>query len=79
MVPSHITPHYLLFCLYLEIEDKEKAIQKAKDILSMTVKITNTTVVRVKNRAKIYLEEMGYPSLKTHSINANSKLKLMII
>ena len=68
MVPSHITPRYHLFNLYLETGDKEKAIKKAKSILTMPVKIVNTTVIRVRNRAKIYLEENGYSKVEIDAI-----------
>lgn len=57
MVPSYITPHYHQFALYQEICNNEKAIEKARYMLSMPVKIVNSSVLRYRHQARLFLEK----------------------
>lgn len=57
MVPTYITPHYHLFTLYQEICNNEKAMEKARYMLSMPVKIVNSSVLRYRHQARLFLEK----------------------
>ena len=57
MVPAYILPHYRLFCLYKEMGELEKAKEKAEYLINMSVKVVNSSVLRFRNQAKIFLEE----------------------
>lgn len=56
MTPVFIIPQYRLFNLYVECENVEKATEKAEYLLSMPVKIVNTSVLRIRNQAGIFLK-----------------------
>ena len=56
MTPVFIIPQYRLFNLYLECKNVEKATEKAEYLLSMPVKVVNTSVLRIRNQARIFLE-----------------------
>lgn len=56
MTPAYITPHYQLFTLYQETNNKEKAIEKARHLLSMPVKVINSSVLRYRHQARLFLE-----------------------
>ena len=57
MVPVHILPQYRLFCLYRETGEEEKAMETARYILTMSVKVVNTSVLRIRNQVREYLKE----------------------
>lgn len=60
MTPAYILPQYYLFCLYQETREWEKAREKAKHILTMPVKIVNTTVLKSRARARNFLKEHSH-------------------
>lgn len=57
MVPAYIVPHYRLFCLYRKTGNLEKAVAEAGYMLTMPVKVVNTSVLRAKNEARIFLKD----------------------
>lgn len=57
MTPAYILPQYHLFCLYQDTGEMQKATEKAKYLLSMQVKIVNTTVLRSRTQARNYLKK----------------------
>lgn len=57
MIPSRIFPHYCLFKLYCDKEYMEKAAEKAKYMLTMPVKVVNTSVLRYRHQAKQFLNQ----------------------
>lgn len=63
MTPAYILPHYHLFCLYQDTGEMQKATEKAKHMLSMQVKIVNTSVLRCKTQARNYLKKQSDKSL----------------
>lgn len=56
MTPAYIFPQYRLFCLYQETGEVAKATEKAKYMLAMPVKVVNTSVLRYRNQARIFLK-----------------------
>jgi tetratricopeptide (TPR) repeat protein len=52
MVPDRFYPHYLLAKLYVAAGEKEKAIQKAKEIISKKIKIPSTAITEMRNEMK---------------------------
>ena len=54
MTPGYIIPPYRLFLLYIETEAHEKAINMAKYIINMDVKVTNSITIKYRNEAKEY-------------------------
>ena len=58
MVPGYIVPRSLLFNLYKEIGDYEKAEPVARGILDKPVKVVNSTVLRTRHAARKFLETM---------------------
>ena len=56
MTPAHILPQYRLFCLYRETGEEEKAMDIARYILTMSVKVVNTSVLRIRNQAREYVK-----------------------
>ena len=59
MVPSRILPRFHLFQLHIETGDKNKAKETAIEILEFKVKIVNSTVIRIRNEMKIFLESLS--------------------
>lgn len=57
MVPSHILPRYRLFCLYRKQDDTVNATAAARYMLKMPVKVVNSSVLRYRNQARIFLRE----------------------
>ncbi len=57
MTPAYILPHYRLFCLYQEMGKMELAKAKAQYMLDMPVKIVNSSVLRYRHQARIFLRE----------------------
>ena len=62
MTPSYILPHYRLFCLYRKIGEEEKALRVAKYILTMPVKVVNTSVLRIRSQVRQYLNNIKIES-----------------
>lgn len=56
MVPGIITPKYLLFSMYVEIGQREKAREMAKEIVAMSVKQTSERTESLKSKAGDYLK-----------------------
>lgn len=56
MTPTHIVPHYHLFNLYRAGGSFSQAAIQAEYMLSMQVKIVNTSVLRIRNQARIFLQ-----------------------
>lgn len=56
MVPTRILPSYHLFNLYKEIGNDYKAKEYANKILSMRVKVVNSTVIRIRGEMRKYLK-----------------------
>lgn len=56
MTPAFIMPRYHLFCLYQETGQKEKAMKEANVILTMPVKVINTSVLRIRNQIRQFLK-----------------------
>ena len=59
MVPSRILPRFHLFQLYIETGNKAKAKETAEEILEFKVKVVNSTVIRIRNEMKIFLESLS--------------------
>jgi len=59
MIPCRIMPNYLLFKLYVETEDYTNAHRMAKKILSQSVSITGSIVLRIRNEVKEWLNNSG--------------------
>ncbi|WP_291529416.1 O-antigen ligase family protein [Bacteroides sp. UBA939] len=57
MVPTYITPKFLLFRLYLQSEQKNKADSIAPEIIGMKVKIENKEVKRMKAEVQDYFNK----------------------
>ena len=55
MVPCRIMPNYMLFKLYVEMEDYTSAYRMAEKILSQQVSITGSMVLRIRNEVKEWL------------------------
>lgn len=56
MTPAFIMPRYHLFCLYQETGQEEKALKEANIILTMPVKVVNTSVLRIRNQIRQFLK-----------------------
>lgn len=55
MVPSKVLPKYLLFTLYRETGNSEKACEKAKEILTLKVSKVGSTYLTARAESKAYL------------------------
>jgi len=60
MVPSKVLPKYLLFTLYKKNGQREKATEKAKEILNMEIKETGSVYLSAQAEAKSYLSSFCY-------------------
>lgn len=56
MTPAYIVPHYHLFNLYRADGSSCQAAIQAEYMLSMQVKVVNTSVLRIRNQARIFLQ-----------------------
>ena len=56
MTPAYIVPHYHLFNLYRADGSPGQAAIQAEYMLSMQVKVVNTSVLRIRNQARIFLQ-----------------------
>jgi len=56
MVPSRVLPKYLLFRLYRDDGQTEKALQKAKEILCMKIKDAGSVYLSARTEAREYLD-----------------------
>lgn len=56
MTPTYIMPRYHLFCLYQKTGQEEKAMKEANVILTMPVKVVNTSVLRIRNQIRQFLK-----------------------
>lgn len=61
MTPAYIMPRYRLFCLYKAIGQHEKALEQANVILTMPVKLVNSSVLRVRNEVRTFLKNHSSP------------------
>ena len=52
----YIVPHYHLFNLYRADGSPGQAAIQAEYMLSMQVKVVNTSVLRIRNQARIFLQ-----------------------
>lgn len=67
MIPSRIYPRYRLFDLYRETGCRDKAKAEAECMLDMKVKVVNTSVLRYRHRARMFLKnEYGQHQLEGH-------------
>lgn len=55
MVPARILPHYRLFCLYRDEGMEAEAAAQAERMLTMPVKVVNTSVLRYRHQARLFL------------------------
>lgn len=65
MIPSRISPNYLLWRMYLIQGDNEKADFIALKILNQDVKICNTLVLKIKEEIREYLKLLEYTNNMT--------------
>jgi len=56
MTPAYVKPSYRLFVFYKRKGDIELALKEAHHILSMKVKVVNTTVIRIRNEVRIFIK-----------------------
>lgn len=56
MVPAYITPRHLLFKLYDMQGRLQEARQEAEYMLEMPVKIVNSSVIRARGQARVFLK-----------------------
>lgn len=56
MIPNYITPHHLLFKLYHIKGMQKEAKREAKQMLTLPVKIVNSSVIRARGQARAFLE-----------------------
>ncbi len=61
MTPAYIMPRYHLFCLYRATGQQEKALEQANVILTMPVKVVNTSVLRIRNEIRTFLKNHPSP------------------
>lgn len=59
MTPAYIMPRYLLFGLYQETGQQAKAIQQAHTLLTMPVKVVNTSVLRIRSEIRLFLKNQS--------------------
>lgn len=59
MTPAYIMPRYLLFGLYQETRQQAKAIQQAHTLLTMPVKVVNTSVLRIRSEIRLFLKNQS--------------------
>lgn len=59
MTPAYIRPRYLLFGLYQETGQQAKAIQQAHTLLTMPVKVVNTSVLRIRSEIRLFLKNQS--------------------
>lgn len=57
MTPGYIMPWYNLFRLYRQTGDRDRALETARRIAAMKVKIENHTTKRIKREAEGYIRE----------------------
>ncbi|MDE7074188.1 MAG: tetratricopeptide repeat protein, partial [Odoribacter sp.] len=55
MTPTHILPQYRLFCLWRDTGREEEAVERARYMLAMRVKVVNTSVLRYRHEARQFL------------------------
>ncbi len=55
MIPTRILPHYRLFCLYRDEGMEAEAAGQAERLLTMPVKVVNTSVLRYRHQARLFL------------------------
>ncbi|MDE5611862.1 MAG: O-antigen ligase family protein, partial [Odoribacter sp.] len=55
MTPARILPHYRLFCLYRDEGLETEAEEQAHRLLDMPVKVVNTSVLRYRHQARLFL------------------------
>jgi len=56
MIPTRLTPNYLLWKLYIEQGDTSRAVEAARALLSQPLKVENTFTIRAKAEVKIWLD-----------------------
>lgn len=56
MVPNYITPHHLLFKLYQLKGMQEEAGREARTMLTIPVKVVNSSVIRARGEARTFLD-----------------------
>ena len=57
MIPTRLTPNYLLWKMYIEKGDESNAIETARKLLSQPLKVENTFTIRAKAEVRKYLNE----------------------
>ncbi|WP_099291214.1 O-antigen ligase family protein [Butyricimonas sp. Marseille-P3923] len=62
MIPNYIVPHHLLFKLYQLKGMPEEAGREARQMLTIPVKVVNSSVIRARGEARAFLEENGEQS-----------------
>ncbi len=62
MIPNYIVPHHLLFKLYRLKGMPEEAGREARQMLTIPVKVVNSSVIRARGEARAFLEENGEQS-----------------
>ncbi len=55
MLPARILPRYRLFCLFRDSGATEKAAEEAARMLDMPVKVVNSSVLRYRHQARLFL------------------------
>lgn len=61
MTPAYIMARYSLFGLYRETGQQKKAAEQANVILTMPVKVVNTSVLRIRNEIRTFLKNHPSP------------------
>lgn len=56
MIPSRLKPYDGLFCAYLQSGQLDSAALVARRIVTMPVKVSNTTTIRIRRRTQVWLE-----------------------
>lgn len=56
MIPNYIVPHHLLFKLYRLKGMPEEAEREARQMLTIPVKVVNSSVIRARGEARAFLE-----------------------
>ena len=57
MVPGYIIPQYRLFKLYMDIDEKEKALEKGKQIEVMPLKVENPKTIAIKEEVSEFIKQ----------------------
>jgi len=63
MIPTRLTPNYLLWKLYVEQGDTLRAVETAHSLLSQPLKVGNTFTIRAKSEVRKWLSSITVAGL----------------